>query len=192
MSDRHTGMDDWVVPSVLIGLSLGILLVVGLALAVSAEQRSAAPALIQELDAYTACLVDQGADVPRVEVGRDGGFGVVVPGSLVEGEFDEAAWIEAMDACAGMAPDVFGALLGRTLSDGFALIADPFDELDEVDALPFGWDEHPPETEDPRLGRAIRPPGDRSARCEQLRDARRERSGPRIDRLRKHCERFDR
>ena len=30
MRDRHTGTDDWVVPSVLIGLSLGILLMAGL------------------------------------------------------------------------------------------------------------------------------------------------------------------
>lgn len=61
------------VPAVLIGLSLGRLRVVGLALAVSAEHRSVAPGLMQELDGYTACLVDLGLDVPSVEIGSDPG-----------------------------------------------------------------------------------------------------------------------
>ncbi len=192
MSERQTGMGDWVVPAALVGLGLGLLLVVGITFAVLEEQRAKAPMLIRELDAYTACLIDQGADVPRVEIGRNGGFAVLVPGSLVEGEVDQAVWSEAADACASIAPDVFGAFLGRTLSDGFTALTDPFDEFEEAEVLRFGWDDRPRDSDHPRLPRTIRSPGDLSGRCEQLRDADRERSGPRIDRLRQHCEQFDR
>ena len=72
MSDRHEGMDDWAVPAVLVGLGVGLLLVIGIAFAVSTEDQADARTLIEDLDAYTACLIDHGADVPRVESGRDG------------------------------------------------------------------------------------------------------------------------
>lgn len=198
MSNRKPGMDDWMVPAVLVGLSLVLALVTGVAFAVSAEQSSEAPALIQEIEIYTACLADNGADVPRVEVRRGGAFAVVVPGSLVDGEVDESAWRQAADACAGVAPDLFGAILGGFPFDGITATAQangefdaPFDGLIEVEKSPLGWGRHPWKADHPRLDREMPPYDGLLPRCERLATAASEWDGPRIDRLRRHCERFD-
>lgn len=137
MANREAGVEDWVVPAVLVVLVLGLLALIGIALAVSAEQRSEAPALIQGLETYTACLADHGAEVPRVEVGRDGGFAVIVPGSLVDGDFDESGWRQAADECADVAPDLFGAFLGD-FSLGWIEEFAGMDETIDVDVSRFG------------------------------------------------------
>lgn len=112
MSGRRTAMADWAVPAILVGVGVGLFLVVGLVIALTAEDRTEPGGLVHELDAYTSCLADHGANVPIVEARRDGGFSVTVPGSLVDGEFDTAVWRAAHDQCGDVAPDVFGGLLG--------------------------------------------------------------------------------
>ena len=117
MNDRRPVQADWAVPAILVGVGVAFLLVAGLVLALTADDQAEASGLVQELDAYTSCLTDHGANLPLVEVRRDGGFSVTVPGSLVDGEIDTALWREAHDRCGEAAPDLFGGLLGG-LSNG--------------------------------------------------------------------------
>ena len=117
MSDRRTVQADWVVPAILVGVGVGMLLVFGLVIALTADDRAEASGPVHELDVYTSCLAAHGANVPIVEARRDGGFSVTVPGSLVDGEIDTAVWREAHDLCSDVAPDLFGGLLGG-LFDG--------------------------------------------------------------------------
>lgn len=118
MKDRQAAPADWVVPAILVGIGVGLLLVTGLVLAFTADDRVEESGLISELDVYTACLIGHGADVPHVEARRDGGFSVTVSGSLVDGDVDTAAWGKAHGQCSDVAPDVFGAFSGA-LFDGF-------------------------------------------------------------------------
>jgi len=131
MNDRGTGSADWVVPAILVGISAGLLLIVGLVIAVYEDDQAEASELVYDLEVYTTCLADHGAAVPLVEVRRDGGFSVTVPGSLVDGGVDVATWSVAHDACSDVAPDLFGGLLGGIsggLFEGFLLdgLADEF------------------------------------------------------------------
>jgi hypothetical protein len=126
MSDRRTPPADWVVPAIIVGVGVGLLLMIGIVIALTADDRVEASGLVYELDVYTSCLVDHGANVPVVEARRDGGFSVSVPGSLVDGDIDTTAWREAHDQCSDVAPDLFGGLLGGLsggllggLMDGF-------------------------------------------------------------------------
>lgn len=112
MSERRTPPADWVVPAIIVGIGIGLFLVIGIVLTLTANESDEASGLVNELEAYTACLSDHGANVPVVEARRDGGFAVVVPGSLVEGEVDTTVWREAHDQCSDVAPDLFGGLLG--------------------------------------------------------------------------------
>jgi hypothetical protein len=200
MSEQRHGTQDWVVPAVLVGLGLGLLFVVGLAVTVSAEQRAAAPPLIADLDRYTECLVDHGADVPRVVVGRDGGFSVVVPGSLVAGEVDTDAWHVAADECGDVAPDLSGALIGgllegsldgmpRGLLEEIGSVAG-FGGIDEM--LIYGDDIAKPTPRPGEPGRGNSPgPSDALARqCKRLETAGDTIAGPRVQRLRRECERL--
>ena len=191
MADRRAAIEDWLVPAVLVGLALGLLVVIGIVLAVSAEPRSEAPALIKELDTYTACLVGHGADVPRVEVGRNGGFAVIVPGSLVDGEFDEAGWRRAADACADAAPDLFGAFLG-TISLDWLEDFEGMDETIEAYALRRGADEDIARYEWSRPGPWVPPPDELRRRCDGLEEGGIGVHGLRGDRLRRLCEVLDR
>lgn len=180
MIDRGAGMDDWVVPAVLVGLSLGLLLAVGIALAASAGDQPEIPTLAEDLEAYTACLVDQGAGVPRIEAGSDGGFAVIVPGSVLEGEFDESEWSEAVDACAHVAPDIFDLLFdGRTL--------DVFDGFDGHDGLIEGE-----RRRGPGAGPWMLPPDASRRLCNQLGAEGFGLAGLRGDRLRRLCAELDR
>lgn len=191
MSGRQAGMNDRVVPAVLVGLSLGLLLVVGIALAVSAEDRAEAPRLITELDVFTACLVNHGADVPRVVVGRDGGFTVVVPGSVVQGDIDGSAWSEAAGECADVAPDVFGPLFGGFSLDwieGF----EGHDETLDVETYRFDLDEGAGRRERSGQGPWMPPPDELRRRCDQLDETGIGVEGLRGDRLRRLCEDLDR
>ncbi len=111
MSERRTTRADWAVPAILAGVGVVFLLVIGLAIALTSGDRAEASGLVQELEVYTSCLADHGANVPLIETRRDGGFSVTVPGSLVDGEIDTAAWRGAHDQCSDVAPDLFGELL---------------------------------------------------------------------------------
>ena len=117
MSDRGTGPADWVVPAILVGVGVGLLIIIGLVIAIYEDDQAEASGLVYDLEVYTTCLSDHGAAVPLVEARRDGGFSVTVPGSLVEGDVDAATWSAAHDECSDVAPDLFGGLLGG-ISDG--------------------------------------------------------------------------
>jgi hypothetical protein len=135
MDDQRRGMHDWEIPAVLVALGLGLLFVAGLAFAVSYERRVDTPALLVDLDRYTECLIDHGADVPRVKVRRDGGFEVIVPGSLLAGDADPKSWAPAVEACAERAPDLFGGLVGA-LVGGWrnGVPGELFDEIERLEA----------------------------------------------------------
>ncbi len=111
-SDTRTSSHlDWLVPTLLIVAAV----VVGLAawLIYSATDDDASgQGLVGQLEAYTRCLNDHGANVPLVEARSDGGFAVIVPGSLVEGEVDLAGWAEARDSCSSVEPDLLGLVFG--------------------------------------------------------------------------------
>lgn len=172
MNDQRDGVPDWAIPAIL--ACLGLLFVGGLGLAVSHEQRAEPPSLILDLDRYTECLIDHGADAPRVASGPDGGFSVIVPQSLVAGHASLEALTLAAEECVDVAPDVFGGLFG---------------------GLSRGWLEgagSTPRPADADQGR--RPPWSDGLRrrCERLETAGNAPTGPRIDRLRRECERLDR
>lgn len=112
MSEHRTSPADWVIPAIIVGVGVGLFLVVGIVFALTANDRVEDSGLAYELEMYTTCLADHGANVPVVEAHRDGGFSVTVPGSLVDGEVDTTAWREAHDQCSDVAPDLFGGLLG--------------------------------------------------------------------------------
>lgn len=56
--------------------------------------------LVGQLERYTACLSDNGANLPVVEGQGDGGFAVVVPGALLDGDIGDlrGAWEACRDA----------------------------------------------------------------------------------------------
>jgi hypothetical protein len=126
MTDRRTPPADWVVPAIIVSVGVSLLFAIGLVVALTADDRVEASGLVYELEVYTTCLADNGANVPVIETRRDGGFSVTVSGSLVDGEIDTTAWREAHDLCSDVAPDLFGGLLGGLsggllggLMDGF-------------------------------------------------------------------------
>jgi len=132
MSDRRTPPADWVVPAIIVGVGIGLLVVVGLVFALTADDRIEASGMVYELEVYTACLADHGANVPVVESQSDGGFSVTVPGSLVDGEVDTNAWRQAHDLCSDVAPDLFGGLLGGLSGGLLGGLIDGFPE-----AIPY-------------------------------------------------------
>jgi len=205
MDNHQTGAVDWAIPAVLVAVGVGLFFALGLALVVAAEDRSEAPPLIQDLDTYTKCLVDHGADVPRVDVAQDGGFTVAVPGSLVDGEFDESAWRYAAEQCGAVAPNLFAGMLDGFSGDWFEIVPEDLleasasvEELVEIDEFDVHEFRGHPRTRRPG---ADAPQGrealfdDLERRCERLADGRSFDSkafGPRVDRLRRQCERLDR
>ena len=182
MNDRRQGMSDWAVPAVLVSLSAGLLLVIGIAFAVSAEESAEAPALIGDLDIYTACLVDHGADVPRVVAGRGGGFSVIVPGSLVEGDVDRTVLREAVDACAAVTPDVVGSLL-RDLS---------LDWIEEIEVHEETVERDTRRRARPGPAPWMPPPDELRILCDRLNEDGIGVEGLRDDRLRRLCEDLER
>ena len=196
MNDQRSGSADWVVPAVLVALALALFIAIALAVAVAAEDRAEAPMLIQDLDIYTACLVENGADVPRIKAGPGGGFTVIVPESLVDGGFDSAAWQQAADQCAEVAPDLFDALLGEFSGDWLEVapgefledfsLFDSFADTEVFDAAP--WRRL---TQSHSRDRRGLPPVEWMRRCALLEDGEIESSRPRIEVLRRQCERLN-
>jgi hypothetical protein len=102
---------DWLLPTLLIVAAV----VVGLVAWLIYNANDGDPSeqdLVGQLEAYTRCLNDHGANVPLVESRSDGGFAVIVPGSLVDGQVDLAQWTEARDACRSVEPDLFALVFG--------------------------------------------------------------------------------
>lgn len=112
MNEQRTSQADWVVPAIMVGVGFSLILVIGLLVGATSTDRVEASGLVYDLDVYTTCLADHGANVPLVEARRDGGFSVIVPGALVDGEIDTVAWRAAQDQCSDVAPDLFRGLLG--------------------------------------------------------------------------------
>ena len=117
MTEHRSELADWVVPAILVGVAVALVIVFTVVFIVTGADRSEPEGLAEQLDAYTRCLNDHGADVPRVEARRDGGFSIPVSGSMIENGFDPAAWFEAHGACGEVAPDLFGGIFG-VLTDG--------------------------------------------------------------------------
>jgi hypothetical protein len=109
--DHRPKSADWIVPAILAGVGLLLAVTVGIVLAVTSSP-SEPDGLAAELEVYTRCLADHGADVPVVDARRDGGFSVTVPGALVDHGPDPEAWWSAHGECADVAPDLFGGLFG--------------------------------------------------------------------------------
>jgi hypothetical protein len=111
-SENESGSPDWLLPGVLIVVAL----LIGLAGwgIYEVTQGSAAedPSLARRLERYTACLSDHGANVPLVEARSDGGFAVIVPGSLLEHDVDLERWAVARDECRGLQPNPLELLFG--------------------------------------------------------------------------------
>jgi len=111
-SDTRTSSHlDWLVPILLIVA----VVVVGLAAWLiynATDDDASEQGLVEQLEVYTRCLQDHGANVPLVEARSDGGFAVIVPGSLVSGAVDLTLWTEARDACHSVEPNLFGLVFG--------------------------------------------------------------------------------
>ena len=122
----ETRRSDWIAPALLIVAALLLGLVAGgIVYAVSDEDE---PETIgDQLEAYTACLTDHGASVPVFETAADGGFVIIVPGSLLEGDVDLDRFMEARDACRHLEPNPLEVFLG---GEGFDLapLLEGFDE----------------------------------------------------------------
>jgi len=121
---------DWIVPAILAAVGLVLVITVGIFLSI-ASGPAEPDGLAAELEVYTRCLSDHGADVPVIDARRDGGFSVTVPGALVEHGPDPETWWEAHGACSDVAPDLFGGMLGGL---GGILTGD-FGDLDLLDAV---------------------------------------------------------
>jgi len=103
---------DWVIPAIVLAIAASILLVVVLSIAIaSSDAQPATPA--QQLEAWTRCLRDEGADIPLVEALDDGGIRVTFGGALLSGDVDPGEWISAFAACGDDAPDGLDHLLDR-------------------------------------------------------------------------------
>lgn len=109
-SDTQSGAPDWLLPGVLIVIAL----LVGLAgwgiYEVTREPEDST--LARQLELYTGCLSDHGANVPLVETRSDGGFAVIVPGSLLEHDVDLEQWAAARDECRPLEPNPLELLFG--------------------------------------------------------------------------------
>ena len=117
---------DWIPPALLI---LAALLLGLAAWAISAATGGDGEdeTLAGQLEQYTGSLRDHGADVPVIEASRDGGFVIIVPGSLVEGDIDLETWLQAREQCRHLEPNPLDLLFS---GDGFDLdngsILEPF------------------------------------------------------------------
>jgi hypothetical protein len=84
--------------------------------------------LAGQFEVYTACLNENGAIVPQVESRGDGGFAVVVPGALLDGDVGDlrAAW----QACRDVEPAFFGLLFAGNGVEGLPDLGELCDNLD--------------------------------------------------------------
>jgi hypothetical protein len=108
-----------------------IVVLVGMAawgLLESSTQAAGEDGVVGQFEAYTACLNDNGAIVPQVESRGDGGFAVVVPGALLDGDVGDlrGAW----QACRDAEPALFDLLLGGEGMEGLPDLGELCEDLD--------------------------------------------------------------
>lgn len=113
--DHPTRTADWVVPAILAGAGILLAVTLGVTLFILNGGNTEPDGLAAELETYTRCLNEHGADVPVVEAQRDGGFSVTVSGALIEHGPDPSAMWAAHGACSDVAPDIFNGLLDGLL-----------------------------------------------------------------------------
>jgi hypothetical protein len=115
-SPQTNEMPDWVIPAIVVAVAVFLLVAVGVGYALT--RSSAEPeTLAEEFEAYTACLRDNGADVPLVEVRGDEGFAIIFDDEFLDGGFDLALLGPAIDACDDVVPEELAFLTG--LAEGF-------------------------------------------------------------------------
>lgn len=108
---------QWLIPVLLIaGAFVAALIVLGI-WAANQDDGSEDATLVEQLESYTACLNDHGANVPLVETRSDGGFAIIVPGSLVDGDVDLERWRAARQACRDLEPNPLELLFGGSEFD---------------------------------------------------------------------------
>ena len=108
---------DWIPPALLI-LAAVLLGLAAWAIYAATGGDGEDETLAGQLEQYTGCLRDHGADVPVIEASRDGGLVIIVPGSLLEGDIDLETWLEAREQCRHLEPNPLDLLFS---SDGFDL-----------------------------------------------------------------------
>jgi len=109
---RSTDTPDWLFPVLLIAGAI-IAGLVGFGIWTATQDDPAEDSsLIRQLELYTSCLNDNGANVPLVETRSDGGFTVTVPGSLLDHDTDLERWELARDQCRALEPNPAEVLFG--------------------------------------------------------------------------------
>ena len=108
---QSSGTPDWLVPLVLIVIAL-LTGLAGWGIYEATHDDAEDASLARQLEVYTACLNDNGANVPLVETRSDGGFAIIVPGSLLDHEFDTEQLRSALEVCRPLQPDPFALLSG--------------------------------------------------------------------------------
>ena len=119
MTNAHTQTDDrpdWLVPVVVVAVALLLLIAVGVAYALT-RSGGEPETFTEELEAYTVCLRDHGANVPIVEDRGDEGFAIVFDGAFLDEGFDPSAVGAAIDECDELVPADLAFLSG--LAGGF-------------------------------------------------------------------------
>lgn len=110
--NQKSGTPDWLLPLVLIVIAL----LTGLAgwgiYEVTQSGDADDASLARQLELYTACLNDHGANVPLVETRSDGGFAIIVPGSLLDHAFDPEQLQTALQECQPLQPNPLEFLSG--------------------------------------------------------------------------------
>ncbi len=122
-SDRS---QDWIPPALLILAAVLLGFVVwGIYTATGGDGED--PSVAGQLEQYTGCLRDHGANVPVIETRPDGGLAIIVPGSIFEGDIDFERWQDARIECLHLEPNPLELLFsvgGLDLDD--ASILGPF------------------------------------------------------------------
>jgi len=110
--NQSSGTPDWLLPLVLIVIAL-LTGFAGWGIYEATQRDDADDAsLARQLELYTSCLNDHGANVPLVETRSDGGFAIIVPGSLLDHEFDTGQLGTAIEECRPLQPDPLDFLSG--------------------------------------------------------------------------------
>ncbi len=95
---------NWIPPALLI-LAAVILGLVAWGVFAATDGDGEDESLAGQVERYTGCLSEHGANVPVVEVSSDGGLVITVPGSLLEGSIDLEQWLEASEQCRHLEPN---------------------------------------------------------------------------------------
>jgi len=186
---------DWVLPLFGVLVALLVFVVIGLLVA-AARSDTAEDSFAGQVEVYTNCLRDNGANVPQVEALGDGGFRITVEGPVLQQRGDLESLREAHDVCEALTPDL--ELLLAQLGPELLLGLSEFDGFEERFTPPddeffHGRSPHHRFPGDRFHGdrfRGFGPGGfdlDLEEACELLESGELPDSGPRIERLREVC-----